>query len=404
MISRTLRTIAILAALLFLGGGSVDEQYPDAADWASFSDEKVLEYLDNPYSGVRLYAGQEILRRWDEKKIVAECEISWRRGVEILSSGTWPGGGLVLENYLLRGERTQDQREEAAILLARRGCPSSAAYTSPVGGLVRDIWFQEWITRIPQYTFFLGPVDFLCRNRWARERLYRDDPWIDAWGSWRQADGAWRHSWRLREYRAVVALLCGDPVDEAQINAAQFLQVLRACVASGANEVAKGPITSEVPPGVSDALTSSVSIPGLGSITYAELVAVVMNRPDWIPAIHERLKVAERVWLEPIFDPVTGKPVGTKRKVIKEDRRSPMLGFMAAVADKRWDDAKTGLKGYWRKEWPGYNDTVWDQALWYRHPWLAVGVLDKPFATWYGVENKPFTSTVDVAFEKGTWR
>ena len=91
-------------------GGSVDENSPDAADWQSFSDEKVLEYLDNPFSNVRLYAGQEILRRWDEKKIIALCEKNWKRGAEVLNSDRGLEVGIRLygtfspmERFILRG-------------------------------------------------------------------------------------------------------------------------------------------------------------------------------------------------------------------------------------------------------------------------------------------------------------
>ena len=56
---------------------------------------------------------------------------------------------------------------------------------------------------------------------------------------------------------------------------------------------------------MSDRLTSSISISGVGTITYAELVAVVMNRADWVPAIEARLAVSERVVLAPKFKTVS---------------------------------------------------------------------------------------------------
>lgn len=406
---RTIAILVIAGAILFCcSGGSVNEEAPDAADWQSFSDEKVLECLDNPVSTVRLYAGQEILRRWDEKKIIAHLKKQgcWRQGLEILYAGAWPGGGSAIEDYLLKGDGfTDSQCEDTVALLSPRGTPDGDRYAGRIGTRVRDEWFSEWIARVPQYIFFSGTLNFICARRWMRERLYVDGAWITSWGATRLLDGKqWWYPWRLVEYRAVVAILCGEPTDEAHVAKNKFLSTLRACVTSGRNEVAASVITSDLPPEMSDALTTSISVSGVGPTTYAELVAVVMDRPDWMPAIHDRLKVAERVWQEPILDP-KGKIVGTQRRIIVEDRRSPLMAFAAALANKRWDDAKASLKGYWRKEWAGYAETVWSDDLWTRHPWFATGFLDKDFAAWYGVENKPFADTApDTAFLKGEWR
>ena len=140
---RTLRILVVLAALLFMGGASVDEQHPDTADWPSFSDDKVLEYLDNPFSGVRLYAGQEILRRWDEKKIIALCDKDWKKGQEVLYAGSWPGDGAILKltflgekapsgNETLRFFWREDASPATRFLMDRLGA-SFVIFGSPTG-------------------------------------------------------------------------------------------------------------------------------------------------------------------------------------------------------------------------------------------------------------------------------
>lgn len=408
---RLLTALLVCLTLLsgsVVSGGSVDENSPDAADWQSFSDEKVLEYLDNPFSNVRLYAGQEILRRWDEKKIIALCEKNWRRGEEVLASGEWPGGGRDLEVYLLlpraAGRDGEAQEASNAAVLARRGrVPMGAAFDGRVGGLVRDEWFTAWIARVPPYVFFVGVVDFLCQNSWARDRFYRDDGWVSSWGSYRRDDGTWWHPWRLVEYRHVVAILCGDMahVDQSHVNTNQFLQVLQKCVESGKNH-ADVPMTAGEPASLTDRLTSTMSISGVGAITYAELVAVVMNRADWIPAIHKRLEKTEQIMLRPKFkDNVL---VEVEKIVTHYDARSPLVAMMSDVGDRRWDAAKAGLKAYWRREWRGYSDTGFSDALWRRHPWLARGFLDKQFSAWYADANKPFVGDPDVAFLRGEWQ
>lgn len=212
------------------------------------------------------------------------------------------------------------------------------------------------------------------------------------------------HPWRLKEYRHVVAILCGDTaqVDQSHVNTNHFLQVLQACVKSGKNE-ADVPMVAGEPENMTDRLTSHISISGLGSITYAELLAVVMNRSDWMPAIHARLAKVERSIQFPIFDK-NGKIERIATRVTHEDRRSPLIAMLADLGDQRFDAAKTSLGKYWRREWAGFSDTNFSGRLWFRHPWAAKGVLDKEFSTWYGGENKPFDGEVDTAFLRGEWR
>jgi REP element-mobilizing transposase RayT len=128
-----------------------------------------------------------------------------------------------------------------------------------------------------------------------------------------------------------------------------------------------------------------------------------MNRPEWMPAIDKRLRSVKRITQNPVFDK-EGKNFRIVETVTHQDHRSALVSFMAEVAVKDFVLAKASLNKYWRREWSGFSDTVWQDALWYRHPWLATGVLDKGFAAWYGEENKPFSGTVDVEFLKGEWR
>jgi len=393
---RTITTLILAGAIALLcSGGSVDEQNPDTADWPSFSDEKVLEYLDNPFAGVRLYAGQEILRRWDEKKIIALCEKDWKRGCEVLYSGSWPKDGALLEAFLL-GRTRPDRVGDAAVLLAGRCVPDAPGYDGLVGNQVRDLWFLDWAIRIPRSVFFTGVIDFLCRHTWARERLYRNDDWVTAWGAYyNEASGLWWQPWRLKELRHVVAILCEDTaqIDEGHVNTNHFLSVLRDCVKTGKN-CADVPMVAAEPRLLTDLLTTRLTVPGAGSVSYAEMVAVVMGRPDWIPAIHKRLMAVRRVVQKPGFPDA----------VAFEDYRSPLLELMADVAEKRWDSAKKLFRAYQRREWDGYTQNTWSEDLWLRHPWLSGALLDKDFVAWYAENSKPFVGEADVAFLKGEWR
>ena len=409
MIHRTLRALVIAGALLLLcSGGSVDENNPDAADWQSFSDEKVLEYLDNPFAGVRIYAGLEILRRWDEKKIIALCEKDWKKGQEVLYAGEWPHDGNSIEDALLgrfSEGATQVRVEEIACLLAgRERVPNLPKFDGRVGQIVRDKWFADWIVRIPTSTFFVGTVSLCLKNSWMRERLYRDDPWIVGWGAYRESETTWWYPWRLSEYRAVVQILAGDPRSAktaALIASTEYFPALVAAVATGRNPVPAN-LKAQTPAGISDALAATVMVSGLGgSVAYAEMLAIVCDRPDWIPAIHRALGAVEYVRQGPVLDPQTGKVIGFANIVTHEDRRSPLVALMAEVSTHRNEAAKASFKAYWKREWVGYKDVTWREELFLRHPWFS---FDKQLLAWYEESAKPIRGEVDCGFLKGEWR
>ena len=397
-------------ALLFLGAPSTYEydpwyEDPDVPDW---SDEKVLEYIKSPIAEERRHAGLEMLRRWKEGKIIAYLKKNWREGCFILDAG-WPSGGSSnLEAFLLESSgKTDSQCEDAVYFLSGRGVPDGPRYdTGRIGAAVRDEWFKGWITRIPPYPFFTGAVEFMLRRGWVRERFYVNNPlWVDAWGAYQPIglEGRWWVPWRLSEYRAIVQILAGDPYDDNTkrlVDETEFFAVLDAAVKTGRNEA---DLLYESQGKKGCRLASTYGVPGLGQVPYACLFALVMNRPDWIPAIDRRLAAVKHVQQTPIFDKATNK-IQTIETTVYLDRRCTLVLFMATVATKQWEPAKVSLKQYWRREWPGFADTTWASGLWARHPWLATGVLDKGFATWYGAENKPFTDVPDVEFLKGEWR
>lgn len=407
------RTPLILIALMLLGVSVTPAQQggytnpfddPDVPDW---SDEKVLEYVEHPEAQVRLYASCEILRRWETKpeKILALLKADWEGGIEVLCAGGWqPHHHPDVERYLLEDVgRTPAQRDEAVHLLARsRTPPDSRLYTSGVGELVRDAWFAGWMKRIPHSVFYPGPLDLMLTRPWVRRRFYTDGEWCRSWGSYIQADKTWYHGWQLREYRQVVQLLAGEPTDEERLRTNQFLLYLRAAILSGKNACDVEMFSQHREQ--TDLLPSTVSVEGVaGRVAYAYLVAIVLRRPDWVPAIHARLQKTVRITQVPVLDPVTGQCLRFEDKRVLCDNSSALVMWMSRVAELDLPAVKAGLGAYWRREWPEYKDMSWNTSLWSRHPWLQGIRLDKEFLVWYEKEGglMPPASEVDLEFLRG---
>lgn len=405
------RFLIATALMLLLVGSTVHagDRYtnpfddPDVPDW---SDEKVLEYVQHPEAEIRTAAGREMLRRWNQEKLLAYLKKSWRWGLEILWCGSsWRTESCdgVLETYLLAGGQGVDREADATLLLARGGrVPDGKPYETPVGNRVRDTWFAEWITRIPMFVFFRGTIDFICKRSWCRERLYRNDgAWIGAWGVYKRLDGTMYIPWQLAEYRQTVQILCGEPTDEERLRTNGFLTALRAGVQTGKNPCDVEMFSQSST--MSDLLPSTMNISGIGNVAYAELVAIVLDRPDWMPAITKRLQQTVRRISVPKLSP-DGKSTIFVDFVTHYDASSPMMSWLASAGSLDMEPAKAGLRAYWRKEWKGYNDYTWQRDLWLRHPWLTKIALDKEFLAWYSSEGAIMPDgKPDVAFLSGEW-
>jgi len=390
----------------FPGGYTNPFDDPDVPDW---SDEKVLEYVEHPEAQVRLYASCELLRRWDKKpeKILALLKKDWEAGVEVLSCGGWQPAPphRDVEDYLLQETgRDAAQVSEAVHLLSRAGTqpPDARHYTGRVGELVRDEWFKGWITHIPRTVFFTGPIDLMLTRPWVRQRFYADGEWCRAWGSYVNSDKAWYHNWQLREYRQVVQLLTGEPTDEERLRTNQFLLYLRAAILSGKNPCDVEMFSQHREQ--TDLLPTTITVEGTGGrVAYAYLVAIVMRRPDWVPAIHARLKACVRITQVPVLDPVTGRCLRFEDKRTTHDNSSDLVAWMARVAERDMPAVKAGLGAYWRREWPEYKDMSWPSSLWRRHPWMQAIRLDKEFRAWYEEAGglMPPDEPADLEFLKG---
>lgn len=405
------RLLAILLILLLAGSMASAGGYtnpfddPDVPDW---SDEKVLEYVQHPEAQVREAACREILRRWNQEKLIAYLKKpgNWRWGVEILYAGAWPDGGGDVADYMLTGDGFTDSQCEDAIALvaARGGVPDGDRYAGRIGTRVRDLWFDDWMRRIPRSVFFTGTIDFICKRSWCRERLYKDGAggWCRVWGAYTLSDGSWYRPWQLKEYRQVVQILCGEPTDEERLRTNEFLLYLKKAVATGQN-----PCDVEMrsqSQTFADLLPSTITISGVGQIAYAELVAVVMNRPDWMPAITKRLQATVRKVSQPKPSP-DGKSVVFVDIVTHYDASSPMISWLAKAGSHDIEGVKAGLWEYWRRDWRGYREYAWHEDLWRRHPWLTKIRLDEGFAAWYEGACKKFDDVApDTAFLKGEWQ
>ena len=365
---------------------------PDVVDW---SDAKVLEHLYDPQDEDRRYAGREMLRRWDQEALIAHPNTD--EVLDILDCGAWPQGGALVEDYLLKGGGFTDAQVEVAVgLLSRRGAiPSGPRYTGRIGEGVRDEWFKQYIGRIPRSVFFAGTVGLMCKHKFLRDRLYRNDPWIIAWGAWPAKDGAsWYIPWTLREYRAVVATICGDPVAEKDN---QFIRVLALCVKTGNNEADQAIYATSKTE--HDLLGTTVTIMGVGPISYAELIPIVLDRADWVDVIHKRLAVVESSTETPVMDKA-GKVLRVVTSVTHQDRRSALIRLLADLRLGRDEAAKEGFITYWRREWRNYSEATWDKELLLRHPWS----LSDTMLAWYKKESVYPFGDLDPEFLRGEWR
>lgn len=390
-----------LVAALFPGGYDHPFDDPAVPDW---SDEKVLEYLDDKDYETRGKAGQEILRRWTQAQLVGLLKKDWRKGCEVLGSGGWPRGG-VLEDYMLDGGRAFaiGEDESYVSILADGGrVPDGPRFDGRIGGRVRDSWFDAWINRIPRSVFFTGTIDFICARSWCRERLYKvDATWCVSWGAARTSRGELYTPWHLYEYRSVVQIICGDPVDDPERYAKnQFLQYLTVAIRTGRN-----PCDIELKAqadGFVDLLPTTVGVLGIGPVSYAEMIAVVANKPEWLPAIEARLSKVVFVSQRPVMD--GPRVVRVVEKITHEDRRSALISMLGDLGCQRFDAAKESLRLYWKKEWPRYTDAGFSRDLWHRHPWCIAAMLDKTFGPWYISEDRAPMESADPAFLCGEWK
>lgn len=391
-----IRFLAI--ALLTLGCAMVLVGRAKAEWWESskeFKEWELVDHLRDPDAMGRAHAAAMLADRWSGPDYVKLLKEDWQAGMEALAGG-WPAkNDAPLATYLLTVERKAEmEREDAAYALsANLSGDRIALYSGPIRDIALRQWCGAWCLRIPRCVALPGPLWYAAnaKRRWLRDYFYANGEWTKAWG-WSEYSG---YTWRVDEYRQCLALFAGDQdhVDQKFIDKNDFLLAVQSACKDGKNPC---DVDMSTRPDLSFQLPSRAFYDDFGGLTRAELVCVVMDRPEWLPAVWKRLEKVTTVYRRLVFDPALKVPV-VKETVETMDLRTPFLMMLHDMQMGKPADAMARWAEYKRDKWDF--DSLNKDAL-LHHPWAKKCVTDKAWPALWEKEDLPMDwSKFDDTFE-----
>lgn len=386
--------LALLCSLILAAPVSAAPDPWWTRETASLKDWQLVERLRDPTAEGRYWAAFLLSQRWKQKDYLKLLKEDWDAGSEAL--GFWPDESDELLAYLLAAVPSDGARFKDAATLASADVPIDrleGAPESPCRTEALKLWATEWVKRVPPGLVWTDELYFMADSKrgWLRDVFYGDcSGWAHQWGSvW----GANDIPWRLVEYRQVLALLSGEEhrLDKPHLERNEFLRAVRDAIATG-NNTADVPMSRGIDdtPGVYDRLSSGTHYRVKGCseqtihMTYAELVCIVMDRPDWVRPVQERLRTA-RV-REAILDFGWG---GIKAVETTRDLSSPLIGCMAKAGLRQVDQCLDDLARYYRREWPGFQTSMFSDNILLEHPWFNRVNKNPVFQERFSAMSKP---------------
>lgn len=335
--------LVLVVAFLFILAASRAALAQEVGWWETDDDIKdweLVDHLRDPDALGRTHAAAMLSQRWTGPQYVKLLKDDWQAGMESLN-GYWPAkDGEPLAVYLLSVDRPKEHERLAAAgaLASNIDGDRIAMYKGPIRDEALRLWCEEWMANCTQVLADPTPIWYAgAKSRsWLRAFIYADGDWTEGW----------RSSWRLREFRLSVACFAGDAVDDKDIERSEFIAALHSACTTGKNPCDKPLDDSAV---AESRLVSIVEYDGFGGVTYAELVCLICDRPDWMAKTHERLKAAKRTYTLPIVKPDGSQAFG--KQVIAEDCRTDYVVALTAIKDGKLDDAMTMFGGLFRREW-----------------------------------------------------
>lgn len=390
---RNLFRVALLVAILASPVLAVPDPWW-TRETASLKDWQLVEKLKDPTSEGRYWAAFLLSQRWKQKDYLKLLREDWDAGSEAL--GFWPDESDELLAYLLSAVPSDGAKFKDAATLASANVPIDkleGAPESPCRTEALKLWATEWVKRVPPGLVWTDELYFMANSKrgWLRDVFYGDaSEWASAWGSvW----GANDIPWRLVEYRQVLALLSGEEhrLDKPHLERNEFLRAVRDAITTG-NNTADVPMSRGIDdtPGVYDRLSSGTHYRVKGCseqtihMTYAELVCIVMDRPDWVRPVQERLRTAKV--REAILDFGWG---GIKVVETTKDLSSPLIGCMAKAGLRQVDQCLDDLARYYRREWPGFQTSMFSDNILLEHPWFNRVNKNPVFQERFSAMSKP---------------
>lgn len=369
--------LALLCSLILAAPVSATPDPWWTRETASLKDWQLVEKLRDPTAEGRYWAAFLLSQRWKQKDYLKLLKEDWDAGSEAL--GFWPDESDELLAYILNvdaGGKADKLKDAAALASANVPIDKlERAPDSPCRTEALRMWATEWVKKVPPGLVWTDELYFMANARrgWLRDVFYGDcSGWAHQWGSvWGGKDVPWR----LLEYRQVLALLTGEEhrLNKEHLERNEFLKAVRDAIKTG-NNTADIPMSRGIDDavGVYDRLASGTNYAVKGALdqtiylTYAELLCIVMDRPDWVRPVQERLK--EAVVKEAVVDFAWGG--GVKVVQTKKDLSSPLVACMAKAGLRNIDQCLADLERYYRREWPGFQTQMFSDAILLEHPWF----------------------------------
>lgn len=337
----------VVAAVLFAAPAAGQDDYK----------LELVDRLGSPFWFERDEAAHELAKIITESEAIrlydSDPERFW-----VLSSAGIPEGAR-LESRLMSS--------------AEPGRAADALFTSdrvhlleggnePVRNAYRDLWFESWIAD-GHFDIADGKlIRHICDRPWLRSRFLASPLWTRSTVT---------HT--VREIRRIIRVMTGEG-DAA--SGSRWLDMLHRCKATGVNHMENAEMTCGA--GEWDGLAEQHYSQMFGRVAYAEIICLVLDKPDWVPAVQERLARATRAWISWAME----RP---ERKLATEDRRTPMVRMAHLSATMRIDtliaEAEQAILAGRQRFM--LKDTI------ECHEWFDIALHDKKFASWYSEFVKP---------------
>lgn len=281
-----------------------------------------------------------------------------------LSAAGIPTGGK-LESILLSSE-SPALAADVLLKAGRISLMDSRPYEyHRVVDEMRNQWFGEWQHRISLDPANGEMIRYISKKPWLKQFFFDKKKWnirpdLMPWSRWRTVCSI---------------ILALDPSIALDDDDGMWLKTLRACMVSDKNLMASMEFNGGV--GYADGLAERLWSGEFCYTTHAELICIVLDRPQWLIDIAPKLRKSKHFeWNDKRFDPVP----------IEVNRLNDLIYISALAGVCKIDTLQSEIEKYIASvsRVPLFTD---DFVV--GNYWMDAAVGDKKFCDWYYENVKP---------------